>query len=292
MAKIIQQNKTITADFTYIENQYQNNTFDIEIELSDDTFKDYIVMLSVSNPQHTIESYPIPIIDGVAKLPYYCTDFLGTTTISLFGYKARENDVITTNKIDFEVIASNPTNIYTVPSDDNWHITMKNFAIGLVDALGKEIEPTIGENHHWFIGGEDTGVLAEGFTPTVSINPDNFHWIINGVETDIKADGMTTDYYTKSEVNDFFKITTVTFPATEERHTRINVPGMTQNSYPFIMPQFVKLDDPQTEDETNAAIQESWNNIEYIMTYEGYIDIKLIDGRSTYLTLQLIIKEY
>ena len=174
MAKITQKLKTISADFSNIENQYSNNTFDIQVELNDSTFNGYIPMLSVSNPQHNGETYIVPIINKVAKLPYYCTDFLGTTTISLFGYKTNSQDTITTNKLSFEVIASNPTNIFQEPSDDNWHYTMTSYVDAQVDTIKPHIDPV---TKNWFIGSTDTGV---------------------------KADGTTGDYYTKTEANNTF----------------------------------------------------------------------------------------
>lgn len=174
MAKLTQTGKTITADFSQIENQYQNNTFDIEVELTDETFSGYVVMLSIRNPQHYIEAYPIPIINGVAKLPYYCTDYIGTTTISLFGYKVDSDDIITTNNVEVEVVASNPTNFSYAPSDDNWANTMKAYVDSMVDQLGADITPSIGEDGYWYIG---------------------------GVKTDTKADGTSGDYATTDAVN-------------------------------------------------------------------------------------------
>lgn len=47
--------------------------------------------------------------------------------------------------------------------------------------------PSIGENKHWFIGGVDTGVLAEGLTPYIG---DNGNWWIGETDTGIYARGI------------------------------------------------------------------------------------------------------
>lgn len=46
--------------------------------------------------------------------------------------------------------------------------------------------PTIGDNGHWFIGGDDTGVSAEGLTPYIG---DNGNWWIGDTDTGVPASG-------------------------------------------------------------------------------------------------------
>ena len=47
--------------------------------------------------------------------------------------------------------------------------------------------PSIGANNHWFIGDQDTGVLAEGLTPYIG---ENEHWFVGSVDTGIVAKGL------------------------------------------------------------------------------------------------------
>lgn len=256
MAKLTQTLKTITADFSKIENQYQNNTFDIEVELTDETFKDYIVMLSINNPQHYTEAYPIPIINGVAKLPYYCTDYLGTTTISLFGYKVDSDDIITTNKIDVEVVASNPTNIYYAPDDDNWANIMKAYVDSMIDALGEDITPSISEDGYWYIGDVNTG---------------------------IKADGTSEDYYTKYEVdeiiNDVVDVQEITLSNTTDTSFNVSVSGITANDSPILD---IKMSGTT---ENMQTLQEEWSKVLNAVTGNGIITFTLSEPLSKTITV-------
>ena len=70
---------------------------------------------------------------------------------------------------------------------------------------------------HWFINGEDSGVVAEGqdgvdgvngkdgvdgkdgITPTIEIHPTTKHWIINGVDSGIVAEGKDGEDASSSE---------------------------------------------------------------------------------------------
>ena len=64
---------------------------------------------------------------------------------------------------------------------------------------------------HWFINGEDSGVVAEGqdgvdgvngkdgITPTIEIHPTTKHWIINGVDSGIVAEGKDGQDASSSE---------------------------------------------------------------------------------------------
>lgn len=161
MSKIIQSGKTISADFSTIENMYQQDTFDIEVELIDDTFNGYITMLSVCNPQYDDNVYTLPIINNKVTLPYYTTNKLGVMTISLFGFKGSQ--VITTNKLEFTVAASNPTNIKKVPGYVDWNTTMQSYVDAQIQQTKTEITPSIDPTtHNWLIGGVDTGVDARG----------------------------------------------------------------------------------------------------------------------------------
>lgn len=154
--KITQTNKTISADFVYIENQYQNETVEISVEFSDDTFNGYVTMMSISNPGHPNQPpYVLPIVNGKVKLPNYTTDFLGLIPISLFGFKGEE--VITTNILKFELIASNPTNINIVPKEVDWLQTMESYVDGIVPTITPSIR-----NGYWYIGETNTGVSATG----------------------------------------------------------------------------------------------------------------------------------
>lgn len=260
MAKLIQTLKTITADFSKIENQYQNNTFDIEVELTDETFKDYIVMLSINNPQHYTEAYPIPIINGVAKLPYYCTDYLGTTTISLFGYKVDSDDIITTNKVDVEVVASNPTNVHYAPSDDNWANIMKAYVDSMIDALGEDITPSISEDGYWYIGDVNTG---------------------------IKADGTSEDYYTKNEVDekidDVVDVQEITLTTSWSENTQtVAVSGITANDSPILD---VKL---SGDVENMTSQQNEWGKVLNAETGNGNITFTCLEP--TTFDLQVLVK--
>lgn len=163
MPKIIQAGRTITADFAEIENMYQQDTFEIEVQFTDNTFDGYITMLSVGNPQYSDEFYQLPIIDGKVTLPFYTTNKLGIMTISLFGFK--NSQVITTNTCEFTIILSNPTNIKKVPGISNWVNVMQEFVKAQMAQTKSEITPTIDPTtHNWFIGGIDTGVDARGET--------------------------------------------------------------------------------------------------------------------------------
>lgn len=44
---------------------------------------------------------------------------------------------------------------------------------------------------NWWINGEDTGVVAEGKTPTVIIDPETKEWVINGELTGVLAEADT-----------------------------------------------------------------------------------------------------
>lgn len=50
------------------------------------------------------------------------------------------------------------------------------------------VTPNIGAGNNWFIDGVDTGVLAEGVTPTIGAGPD-FNWFIGATDTGISAEG-------------------------------------------------------------------------------------------------------
>lgn len=50
--------------------------------------------------------------------------------------------------------------------------------------------PSIGANNHWFIGDQDTGVLAEGLTPYVGANG---NWWVGETDTGIFAGGVKVE---------------------------------------------------------------------------------------------------
>lgn len=79
--------------------------------------------------------------------------------------------------------------------------TVQDFWYFLTGATGESGQtPHIGDNGHWFVGNEDTGIAAQGeagkdgangkdaVPPTVTIG-DNDHWFVNGVDTGKKAVG-------------------------------------------------------------------------------------------------------
>lgn len=79
--------------------------------------------------------------------------------------------------------------------------TVQDFWYFLTGATGESGQtPHIGDNGHWFVGNEDTGIAAQGeagkdgangkdaVPPTVTID-DNDHWFVNGVDTGKKATG-------------------------------------------------------------------------------------------------------
>lgn len=79
--------------------------------------------------------------------------------------------------------------------------TVQDFWYFLTGATGESGQtPHIGDNGHWFVGNEDTGIAAQGeagkdgangkdaVPPTVTIG-DNDHWFVNGVDTGKKATG-------------------------------------------------------------------------------------------------------
>lgn len=79
--------------------------------------------------------------------------------------------------------------------------TVQDFWYFLTGATGESGQtPHIGDNGHWFVGNEDTGIAAQGeagkdgangkdaVPPTVTIGA-NDHWFVNGVDTGKKATG-------------------------------------------------------------------------------------------------------
>ncbi len=50
--------------------------------------------------------------------------------------------------------------------------------------------PSIGANNHWFIGGVDTGILAEGLTPYIGGNQ---NWWVGETDTGIYAGGVKVE---------------------------------------------------------------------------------------------------
>lgn len=50
--------------------------------------------------------------------------------------------------------------------------------------------PSIGENNHWFIGDQDTGILAEGLTPYVG---ENQNWWVGETDTGVFAGGVKVE---------------------------------------------------------------------------------------------------
>lgn len=77
--------------------------------------------------------------------------------------------------------------------------TVQDFWYFLTGATGESGQtPHIGDNGHWFVGNEDTGIAAQGeagkdgangkdaVPPTVTIGA-NDHWFVNGVDTGKKA---------------------------------------------------------------------------------------------------------
>lgn len=79
--------------------------------------------------------------------------------------------------------------------------TVQDFWYFLTGATGESGQtPHIGDNGHWFVGNEDTGIAAQGeagkdgangkdaVPPTVAIGA-NDHWFVNGVDTGKKATG-------------------------------------------------------------------------------------------------------
>lgn len=79
--------------------------------------------------------------------------------------------------------------------------TVQDFWYFLTGATGESGQtPHIGDNGHWFVGNEDTGIVAQGeagkdgangkdaVPPTVTIGA-NDHWFVNGVDTGKKATG-------------------------------------------------------------------------------------------------------
>ena len=98
---------------------------------------------------------------------------------------------------------------------------LNDFWYYLSGADGEDgVTPNIGENGNWWIGGEDTGIAAQGpqgpqgepgedgedgqdgedgkpgtggSTPNIYIDPVTKHWIINGVDTGIVAEGKDGD---------------------------------------------------------------------------------------------------
>lgn len=88
--------------------------------------------------------------------------------------------------------------------DSKWpagNNTVQDFWYFLTGATGESGQtPHIGDNGHWFVGNEDTGIAAQGeagkdgangkdaVPPTVTIGA-NDHWFVNGVDTGKKATG-------------------------------------------------------------------------------------------------------
>ncbi len=79
--------------------------------------------------------------------------------------------------------------IYQTYRDNGGTLSYEEWLASIKGEPGKDgVTPTIGENGNWWIGESDTGVKAEGTTPTVTINDDGY-WVINGTVTTIKATG-------------------------------------------------------------------------------------------------------
>ena len=119
---------------------------------------------------------------------------------------------------------------YTLTLSDGTQLVLKNGKDGVDGVNGKDgvdgkdgITPTIEIDQttkHWFINGEDSGIVAEGqdgvdgvngkdgvdgkdgITPTIEIHPTTKHWIINGVDSGIVAEGKDGEDASSSEYFD------------------------------------------------------------------------------------------
>ncbi len=102
---------------------------------------------------------------------------------------AAQNELI--NTLKKSVTVSNieqADNSYTITFSDGTAVKLTN---GITPII------TIGDNYHWFINGQDTGVSAkasdgndgsDGETPIIEIDDEGF-WIVNGENTGILAKG-------------------------------------------------------------------------------------------------------
>lgn len=166
--KITQKLRKITTDFTDLENQYSSNSIVIPVEFIDNTFQDYIKFASIEVKTNQNYNWIIPLTnDGKIVLPSASTFFAGVITISIFGIKGDTR--ITTDKVQYRIIPSNPTGESTSPISTDWVTIMNQEVTAQITQLGEKIKPTINEeNKRWYIGGVDTGVVALG-TATVPI---------------------------------------------------------------------------------------------------------------------------
>lgn len=72
-------------------------------------------------------------------------------------------------------------------------LTANGIGISVTGADGKNgndgVTPRIGDNKHWYIGEEDTGIVAEGKNGTTPHIGENKHWYIGETDTGILAEG-------------------------------------------------------------------------------------------------------
>ena len=72
-------------------------------------------------------------------------------------------------------------------------LTANGIGISVAGADGEKGDdgatPHIGDNKHWYIGEEDTGIVAEGKNGTTPHIGENKHWYIGETDTDILAEG-------------------------------------------------------------------------------------------------------
>lgn len=103
-------------------------------------------------------------------------------------YSPDENGVIALPKI--EAGDSQPVNPPYIGENGHWFVSNEDTG---VQAAGDDgITPHIGDNNHWYLGETDTGVVAlgepgkDGVTPTIGANG---NWHIGETDTGIKATG-------------------------------------------------------------------------------------------------------
>lgn len=185
--KITQVGRKITSDFTELESQYSNNTVVIDVELTDATFTNYTMFASIRIKTFSTYNYHIPITNNQITLPSVALNYAGVLTVSIYGTNGSD-DVITSDIVTLNVVASNPTGVQATPISTDWVEIMTQYVNAEIIRLGGNIAPSINETtHNWFIGEYDTGIRAKGDVCT--IDPTTKHWLINGVDTGVVALG-------------------------------------------------------------------------------------------------------
>ena len=249
--KIIQNGRSITADFTDIENQFSAGTVIIPVEFNDTTFEGYQMFYSAQLQNFETYNYIAKLVDNNIVIPLAVTYYQGTITISIYGIKG--DLTLTTNNIAFNIIESNPTADQVKPVSTDWAQAVKEYTDAYAAEKYSKIIPTINpESKHWHIGGVDTGVLAEGH---VDIRPATKN-SVGGVSI---GDGLIVSVDGKVSVAKKIELTkTLNVGGWNSKIYDLAIPEVKQNSIVKILPIAVTRPEPtQTELENNELLSSS-----------------------------------